>query len=96
MTSASGVEWSPAGHKGNRPAAAACGAERHNDCLVLDRQQGRLWVFWPGGQVGCGAALLPLRDGLLVDAVTPGQGPQAPLTMLYGLAPEKWRVPDEA
>jgi hypothetical protein len=29
------------------------------------------------------AALLPLRHGLLVDAVAPRQSPQALLTMLY-------------
>ena len=37
----------------------------------------------PGRPVGCGAALLPLGDRLLVDAIAFGQAPQALLTMLY-------------
>ena len=35
------------------------------------------------GQVGRRLAFLPLGDGLLVDAMALGQGPQALLTMLY-------------
>ena len=39
--------------------------------------------FGPGRQIGDRGPLLPLGDGLLVDAVALGQRPQARLTMLY-------------
>ncbi len=55
----------------------------HDDRLVLDRQNGRLCLFGAGGTVGDGDALLPFSDGLLVDAVTFGERPQALLTMVY-------------
>lgn len=45
--------------------------EGDDDRLLLDRQHCRLWVFRPGREVGHRGSLLPLRDGLLVDAVAP-------------------------
>ena len=38
---------------------------------------------WTGPAIGSGLAALPLGDRLRVDAMTPGQGPHALLTMLY-------------
>src|SRR3954470_24234233 len=58
-------------------------AEGYDDRFILDRQHRRLRVFRPGGQIGDGGSLLPLGHGLLVDAVTLGELPQALLTMLY-------------
>ena len=56
--------------------------ERHDDRLLLDREHGGFGVFKAGGQIRDGTALLPLGDGLLVGAVSGGQGPQARLTVL--------------
>ena len=56
--------------------------EGDDDGLVLDGEHGGSRLLWPGRQVVDGAALPPLGDGLLVDAVAVGQGPQALLTML--------------
>jgi len=58
-------------------------AEGNDDGLILDGQNGRSGISWSGGEIGDGTAPLPLGDGLLIDAVAPGQGPQARLTMLY-------------
>src|SRR4051812_43753715 len=58
-------------------------AEGYDNRFILDRQHRRLRVFRPGGQIGDGGSLLPLGHGLLVDAVTLGELPQALLTMLY-------------
>src|ERR1700712_2400293 len=55
----------------------------HDDRLVFDGQHGRFRVFGAGRQVCHRTALLPLGDGLGVDAVALGQHPQALLTMLY-------------
>ena len=57
--------------------------EGDDDGLVLNGQHGRLRLFRPGRLAVNGAALPPLGDGLLVDAVTGGQGSQAFLTTLY-------------
>ena len=56
--------------------------EGDDDGLVLDGEHGGSRLLRPGRQVVDGAALPPLGDGLLVDAVAAGQGPQALLTML--------------
>src|SRR6266404_5536036 len=58
-------------------------AESDDDRLLLDRQHRGLRTFRAGRQIGDRAALLPLGDGLWVDAVALGQRPQARLTMLY-------------
>src|ERR1044071_8336217 len=58
-------------------------AEGNDDGLILDGQNGRSGISWSGGEIGDGTAPLPLGDGLLIDAVAPGQGPQPRLTMLY-------------
>src|SRR3990167_5055875 len=58
-------------------------AEGDDDRLVLDRQDRGVRRPGTGRQIGDGAALLPLRDRLLVDPVAPGKAPQALLTMLY-------------
>src|SRR6202049_4758042 len=58
-------------------------AEGNDDRLLPDRQHRRLRLARPGRQIGARTALLPLGDGLRVDAVAPGQSPQARLTMLY-------------
>src|ERR1700680_4285509 len=51
--------------------------------LPPDRQHRGLRLARAGRQIGDRTALLPLGDGLRVDAVAPGQSPQARLTMLY-------------
>src|SRR3954468_15403061 len=51
--------------------------------LLLDRQDRRSRLLRSGPEVRDGAARLPLADGLLVYAVTLGEGSQALLTMLY-------------
>src|SRR6266496_5038416 len=58
-------------------------AEGDDDRLLFDRQHRRLRTPGAGWQIGDRAALLPLGDGLRIDAVAPGQCPQARLTMLY-------------
>ena len=58
-------------------------AEGHDDGLVLDGQHRGLGLLRPCRQIGDETALLPLGDGLLIDAVAPGKCPQALLTMLY-------------
>src|SRR5215210_5450628 len=58
-------------------------AEGHNDRLLLGREDRRVRRLRAGPLVSRKGALLPLRDGLLVDAVALGQAPQARLTMLY-------------
>ncbi len=50
--------------------------------LVLDAEHGRAWGLGPHRQVGGGGPLAPLGDGLDVDAVAGGEGPQARLTLL--------------
>src|SRR5580704_5392556 len=58
-------------------------AEGDEDRLLLDRAHRGFRFTRAGWQIGDGAALLPFGDGLRVDAVAPGQRPQARLTMLY-------------
>src|SRR5271156_5171982 len=58
-------------------------AKGDDDRLVLDRQHRGLRFLRPSRQIGDGAALLPLGNGLGIDAVTPRKRPQALLTMLY-------------
>src|SRR5215218_2658156 len=54
----------------------------NDDRLFLEREHRRLGLLGSGGPVGNRATLLPLRDGFWIDAVAPGQHPQALLTML--------------
>src|SRR5215213_2475946 len=54
----------------------------NDDRLFLEREHRRLGLLGSGGPVGNRATLLPLRDGFWIDAVAPGQAPQALLTML--------------
>src|SRR5215212_5944304 len=54
----------------------------NDDRLFLEREHRRLGLLGSGGPVGNRATLLPLSDGLRVDAVAPGQHPQALLTLL--------------
>ena len=67
-------------------------AERDNDRFLLNRQYRRMNICGAGRQVLDRRALVtalralpsaPLRDSLLIDAVTLGENPQALLTMLY-------------
>src|ERR1700741_2807523 len=58
-------------------------AESDDDRLVLDGQHRGLGIFWPGLQIGDGAALPPFGNGLGIDAISLGKVPQALLTMLY-------------
>src|SRR5918995_564708 len=58
-------------------------AEGDDDGLVLDRQNRRLRLARPCLAIGRRGPLLPLGDGLRVDAVALGELPQALLTMLY-------------
>src|ERR1700730_12550164 len=58
-------------------------AEGDDDRLLLDRQHRGFRALRSGRQIGDRAALLPLGDGLRIDAVALGQRPQARLTMLY-------------
>src|SRR5688500_4627032 len=58
-------------------------AEGDDDRLVLGRQHRRLRLSWSCRSIGDRGSLLPLRYGLLVDAVAPRELPQALLTMLY-------------
>src|ERR1700741_3289026 len=57
--------------------------ESDHDRLVLDGQDCGLWLPWSGRQIGDRAALLPLRDGLRINAIAPRKDPQARLTILY-------------
>src|SRR5271163_879162 len=57
--------------------------EGDDDRLLLDREHRGFRLTRAGWQIGDRAALLPFGDGLRVDAVAPGQRPQARLTMLY-------------
>src|SRR5918997_5665645 len=57
--------------------------ERDDDRFFFDGQHRRARVLGAGALVLDRGALLPLGDGLRVDAVAPGQGSQALLTMLY-------------
>src|SRR3954471_6365947 len=54
----------------------------NDDRLFLEREHRRLGLLGSGGPVGNRATLLPLGDGFWIDAVAPGQHPQARLTML--------------
>jgi hypothetical protein len=54
-------------------------AKGNDDGLILDRQDSRFGF----PQIGDRPASPPFGDSLLVDAVPPGQDPQALLTMLY-------------
>jgi len=58
-------------------------AKSHDDGFLLDRQNRRPRNAWPRPAIHCGLPLLPLRNGLRVDAMTSGQRPHALLTMLY-------------
>src|SRR5215204_5846725 len=53
-----------------------------NDGLLLDREHGRARLLGASALVLDRGALLPLCDGLRVEAVAPGQPPQARLTLL--------------
>jgi len=61
-----------------------------DDGFILEGQGFRLRVFGAGRQIHRRAALLPLGDGLLIDAVAPGQRSQALLTMLYRSTDRLW------
>src|SRR3954467_6427950 len=54
----------------------------NDDRLLFAREHRRLGLLGSGGPVGNRATLLPLGDGFWIDAVAPGQHPQARLTML--------------
>src|SRR5215211_2145710 len=54
----------------------------NDDRLLLDREHGRARLLGTGALVLDRGALLPLGDGFWIDAVAPGQHPQALLTML--------------
>src|SRR3954469_9203419 len=54
----------------------------NDDGLFLEREHRRLGLLGSGGPVGNRATLLPLGDGLWIDAVTSGENSQALLTML--------------
>src|SRR3954447_14897788 len=56
--------------------------KRNHDGLLLDRQHRGARLLGAGALVLDRGALLPLGDRLRVDAVPPGQAPQALLTML--------------
>src|ERR1700688_3548357 len=58
-------------------------AEGDDDRLLPNRQHRGLRFARAGWQIGNRTALLPLGDGLGIDPVALGQGPQARLTMLY-------------
>lgn len=58
-------------------------AESDADGFLVFAQQGGMWLLRPHPGIGGGRSLLPLGDGLRVDAVPPGQNPYARLTMLY-------------
>src|SRR5688572_29889294 len=58
-------------------------AEGDDDRLVLGRQHRRPRLSWSCRSIGDQGSLLPLRYGLLIDAVAPRELPQALLTMLY-------------
>src|SRR5665213_226059 len=51
--------------------------------FLFHRQDGRMRFLRPGPAIGDALPVLPLGDGLLVDAVAPGELPQALLTILY-------------
>src|SRR5215212_4914741 len=54
----------------------------NDERLFLEREHRRLGLLGSGGPVGNRATLRPLGDGFWIDAVAPGQHPQALLTML--------------
>ena len=58
-------------------------AKRHYDGFLLDRQNHRSRNGGTRPVIHRGLALLPLGDGLRVDAVAPRKSPHALLTMLY-------------
>src|SRR4051812_20223496 len=58
-------------------------AKGDDDGLLVRGEYRRLGLLWAGGSVSRRGALAPLGDSFRVDAVAPGQGPQARLTMLY-------------
>src|SRR5208283_2439496 len=58
-------------------------AESDDDGFFLDRQNCRPRLLRPCALIANGRALSPFGDGLLIDAVSLGEGPQALLTMLY-------------
>ncbi len=58
-------------------------AKRHYDGFLLDRQNRRSRNGGTRPVIHRGLALLPLGDGLRVDAVAPRKSPHALLTMLY-------------
>jgi hypothetical protein len=53
-----------------------------DDGLFLDGQDGRSGLPRPSRQIGDRRPRLPLGDGLRINPVAPGQGPQALSTML--------------
>jgi hypothetical protein len=63
-------EWSPAGHRGSRRAAAAyaCGRRRY-DSLFLGRQDCRARSFRPHGNVVDKGPFAPLGDCLVVQPI---------------------------
>ena len=57
--------------------------ESNDDRLLLDRKDSRFGFLRACREIGDGLTLLPLRDGLLVDPIAPGERSQALLTILY-------------
>lgn len=57
--------------------------EGDDDRLVFQRQHPGMRLLRPPRQISDRGPLLPLRHGLLVDPVAPGQSPQALLTIVY-------------
>ena len=57
--------------------------EGDDDGFVWGGEHRGAGVCWAGSEVMDRASLPPLGDRLRIDAVSPGQGPQARLTILY-------------
>ena len=57
-------------------------AEGDDDRLLLGREHGGHRLLWTGRKIGDRGPLAPFGDGLRVDAVASGEGPQALLTTL--------------
>lgn len=66
---ASDAGWLAGAHRGNRPGAIAYAAGSDDDRLLLDGKHGRFGFVRACREISDGLALLPLRDGLLVDPI---------------------------
>jgi hypothetical protein len=71
-----------AGHRDSRPAARACGAERHH-CLLSLAENGGPWLLGSSLKILDRLALALLRDGLRVDPEFPPQRRGRSLRSLY-------------